>query len=111
MLSRDFIRKKLFESLKENFFNFKVVLALICCVGLISSCFVLLFEKYEYRHKLIAKQEALAKKEKLRLEWSQLLIEHASLTSPTRIERIAQYELKMHQPKQKRIILLNPIQK
>ncbi len=97
-LSRHAVRKKLKESLKVNFLNPQVGLVFILMAGLIASAFAVVIDKFEYRQAMIGEQKAQQENERLRVEWTQILLEHSTLASPNRVEQVATKELGMITP-------------
>jgi len=59
-----------------------------------------------YRLTLSQVERTQQQKNHLDLQWSQLLLEQASLATPARVEQLATYELNMSIPAQKHILVL-----
>ncbi|WP_422134525.1 cell division protein FtsL [Endozoicomonas sp. ALD040] len=73
-----------------------VSVMLLACV-LVSGVAVS-FVKHENRLLHNELQQAFEQRNKAQVEWGKLLLEHSSLTSPGRVERIARDELNMEVP-------------
>jgi cell division protein FtsL len=105
-LSRKEVREKLFESMRENFLNKKVLFIFLLSLILMCSAFAVIVTEFKYHNYLVKYQKAEKKKEALRIEWTQLLLEYSSLASPHRVEMIAKKKLDMNFPDPKYIKIL-----
>ncbi|WP_116963151.1 cell division protein FtsL [Fastidiosibacter lacustris] len=107
-MTRAEVRAKLFQSFIKSTFNFKVVLAFVLCVLLVLSAFMVVIVKYQYKTALDEEQRLFSQRENLRDQWTQILIEHSTLASPSHVEEVAK-ENNMHLPtvKETRVIQVN----
>ena len=101
-MTRTEVRDKLFKSLFKSLFNRKVIFAFILCLLLIVSAFMVVVIKYQYKVELDKEQKLYFEHEYLQNQWTQILIEHSTLASPTHVEEIAK-ENNMHLPTIKEI--------
>lgn len=66
------------------------------------------FVEHENRRLHNELQQEFEQKNKAQVEWGKLLLEHSSLTSPGRVEKIARDELDMEVPNAGRIKMVVP---
>ena len=78
------------------------------CVLLIISAFMVVVVKYDYKVILDKEQSLLYQQEDLRDQWTQILLEHSMLASPSHVEEVAKKN-NMHLPlvKETRVIQTN----
>lgn len=60
----------------------------------------------DYRMEFSQLQQLEQQKHQLELQWGQLLLEQASLATPSRVEKIASESLGMHLPADNKIMIL-----
>ena len=96
-MTRAQVRKKLFQSFVKSVFNIRVIAAFCLCLLLLISAFMVVVEKYHYKVLLDKEQKLFYQREDLQDQWSQILIEHSTLASPTHVEDIAKNN-NMHLP-------------
>ncbi|WP_119343292.1 cell division protein FtsL [Facilibium subflavum] len=101
-MTRAEVRAKLFQSLFKSIFDTKVMIAFAFCIILIASAFMVVVVKYQYKVLLDKEQKLYYQQEDLRDQWTQILIEHSTLASPTNIEHFAEKN-NMHLPGVKEI--------
>ena len=97
-MSGNSVREKLLVALKYNFLNTRVYLLGLLLLLVLISAFMVVRIKFQHREEMVALQTAEIKQEKLRIEWSQTLLEYSTLASPNRVEQVASEKLKMHLP-------------
>ncbi|MCF6766066.1 cell division protein FtsL [Thiotrichales bacterium 19S3-7] len=105
-ISRNEVRKRLFETISASFFNLQFLIVIILSVLVLASSFAVLHQKLKFREATIQYQNYVKEKESLHIQWTQLLLEHSTLASPARVERVAKDTLKMHLPSVKDIQLI-----
>lgn len=67
-------------------------------MAIIISGLVVSYVAYESRRLHNELQQVLEEKNKAQVDWGRLLLEHSTLTSPVRVERLAREELDMRVP-------------
>jgi len=67
-------------------------------MAIIISGLVVSYVAYESRRLHNELQQVLEEKNKAQVDWGRLLLEHSTLTSPVRVERLAREELDMIVP-------------
>lgn len=105
-LSRSEVRRRLIEAIKASFINLQFLIIVVLSVLVLASSFAVLDQKLKFREATIKYQQYEKEKESLHVEWTQLLLEHSTLASPARVERVAKDTLKMHLPSIKDIRLI-----
>lgn len=70
--------------------------------------FAIIICKDYSRRLFIAEQKAQTIQQKLRNHWSQLLLEYSTLTTPIRIQQMANTQLNMIFPKKIKLIMIHP---
>lgn len=105
-LSRSEVRRQLKLALNASFLNLQFLIVVILATLVLVSSFAVLSQKLAYREAMITLQKNEQLKEKLHVQWTQLLLEHSTLASPARVEKIAQDNLNMHLPDIKDIQLV-----
>ena len=88
-MKRSEVRSKLFQSFFDSIFNGKILIAFILFFFLIFSAFMVVVIKYHHKVALDEEQKIMSQERNLRDEWTQILIEHSTLASPSHIEEIA----------------------
>ena len=83
-------------------------LALLLLLLAVSSGLSLGYVSYENRRLNNLIQQELEDKNRAQVQWSKLLLEHSTLTSPARIEQIAREELGMDVPNNNQIEMVLP---
>lgn len=101
-MTRAEVRVKLFESFVKSTMNLKVLSAFMLCVLLLISAFMVVAVKYQHKVALDKGQKLLYSQEDLRDQWTQILIEHSTLASPSHVDEVAK-ENHMHLPTIKEI--------
>lgn len=105
-LSRNEVRKRLIEAVKASFLNLEFFIIAVLSILVLASSFAVLDQKLKFREATIQYQKLEKEKESLHVKWTQLLLEHSTLASPARVERIAKDDLKMYLPQIKDIKLI-----
>ncbi len=72
------------------------------CLLVLLSAFSVVVVKYHYKVALDQEQKLYYEREDLRDQWTQILIEHSTLASPTHVEEVAKKN-NMYLPKAKDI--------
>ena len=88
-MTRAEVRSKLFKSFVKSTFNAQVLIAFSLYVTLIISAFMVVVIKYHYKEFLDKEQNLMYQEEDLRNQWTQILIEHSTLASPSHLEELA----------------------
>ena len=100
---------------QTNFFhgqliNLRVSFASIFQLGLmlivLISSLAVIYTTNSHRLTLSRMESAEQRSNQLQLVWGQLLLEQASLVTPSRVELLATQQLKMHLPSTKNMIVL-----
>lgn len=68
----------------------------------------LVYAKHKEREVHIRLQELREERDRLHVEWTQLLLERGALGADMRVERIAREELGMVVPPEKEIVIIKP---
>ena len=92
--------KVLFQSQKLS----SVLLSLL----VLSSAFAVIYTKYLGRNLHIQLQQLQEHRDKLHIEWTQLLLEQGTLGSDIRVAEIAKKRLKMQSPTQDQVLVVKP---
>ncbi len=79
----------------------------ILALLIFTTAFGIVYLKHNNRQLLIDLHARKTEHDTLNSEWSQLLLEESTLSTHSRIERIATNELKMYIPKDNEIIWIN----
>lgn len=86
--------------------SFASVLHLALMLVVLVSALAVIYTTNYHRLTLSQLESAEQQSHQLQLEWGQLLLEQASLATPSRVEQLATEQLKMHLPGTKKMILL-----
>lgn len=84
-----------------------LITAVIILVFFIQAFAIIICKDYS-RRLFIAEQQAQNTQQKLRNHWSQLLLEYSTLTTPIRIQQMANTQLNMIFPKDIKLIMIHP---
>ena len=79
-------------------FSRDVLLILTLLLALLISAVGVIYMTNTWRVRLNYLSQLETQSNQLKVQWGQLLLEQASLASPSRVERIAEDQLKMRQP-------------
>jgi cell division protein FtsL len=85
---------------KQLCFLFAILLAVLV------SALAIVYTTNEFRMNFIELQRLEQAANQLQLEWGQLLLERASVATPSRVEQMARDKLQMRLPKEKEIFVL-----
>ncbi|WP_440993998.1 cell division protein FtsL [Cysteiniphilum litorale] len=107
-MTRSEVRSKLFTSFVKSTFNARVLIAFLLCVTLVISAFMVVIVKYHYKMALDKEQKLLYQQEDLRDQWTQILIEHSTLASPSHVEEVAKKnDMRLPSVKETKVIQSN----
>ncbi|MCF6767810.1 cell division protein FtsL [Thiotrichales bacterium 19S11-10] len=108
-VSRNEVRKELKKAIFASFINFQFLVIGLLSILVLASSFAVLNEKLNYREETIRYQKLQKQQITLYVEWTQLLLEHSTLASPIRVERLAKDKLNMRLPVAKEIKLVKEL--
>jgi len=84
------------------------LLLAVLTAAVLASAVGLVFQRHQSRQLFAALQEAEARRDEARVEWSRLQIEQAWLGDAGRVERQAREKLDMKSPDEVRILVTAP---
>ncbi len=82
------------------------LLAVALATGVFASAIGVVAAKHEARQAFVDQQQALAQRDVLNLEWTQLQIEQSTWATQGRVEEQARRQLGMIQPDSDRIVVI-----
>lgn len=87
-------------------FSRDFMLIITVSLALFMSALAVIYTTNTWRLRVNYLSQLETQSNQLTVQWGQLLLEQASLASPSRVERFAEEHLKMHQPSDREILFL-----
>jgi cell division protein FtsL len=93
----------------DNFFTFSSICTSFLAISVLASAMAVVYIQHLNRSLHIELQRLHEMRDKLQVEWSQLLLEQGTYGSDVRVERVAKEQLKMIIPKPEQMMMVRPV--
>jgi len=96
------------QSAVQHLWNGSLLKGLFLSVLVLSSAIAVVYTQYLNRNLHIQLQQLQENRDKLHIEWTQLLLEQGTLGSDIRVEKIAREHLNMLLPSPNQVLVIKP---